>query len=345
MAAQRGTVFLSYSVPKLTKDTILQSAKLAKRLTGLSFLQAVGIPKFDKGITLPAQWQLDTKEVNFMATKSKSKKTKGNDSEVLEIKPIDKPVEPINEPEPEIDTPVEDTSKENEKTEEEKLEESTEESEVEQETSVEEEKPEEEVVKEESPTEPEVDISETPEVGADIVDTTEAIASLDEEDEPKAKKFPNKGLVLSLLATLAVGGALTGGILYSKTSLDTRSKAAVPEATSVPAPETTSTPEPTPVAEEIDLTEYSINILNGSGVAGQASAVEGLLEEVGFESMDTGNADSYDYEETEISLAESTPKSVFDAVSEALEDDYEVKKSNAIEEDSDYDILIIVGKN
>ena len=293
MATQKGIIFLSYSAPKITKNTVLQIAQLAKRQTGLTFNQVVGVPAFDKGITLPAQWQLDIKKINVMATKAKASKAKGEDSEVLEIKPIDKPVEPTIEPESEAT--VEDTPKEEEKEEEDK--------------------------KEEKPV-------EEPETS---------------ESQPKVKK-PSKGLVLSLLATLVVGGALTGGILYSRTSLDTRSKAAAPEVTPTPTPEATSTPEATPTVEALDLTEYSINILNGSGIAGQAGVVNDLLEEAGFDSLDTGNADSYDYEETEISLAESTPKAVFDAIKKALEDDYEVTKSDAIEEDSDYDILIIVGQ-
>lgn len=285
-----------------------------------------------------------------MATKSK--KVKGKDDEVLEIKPIDKPIEPTIEPEEEIDTPTEETPKEEEKkkdeepatepeTETPKEEAPKEEEDVKEEEKVEDKKEEVEEVKEDEPT-------KEPEESVDL--------SVDTPESSEPKKPSHKGLVLSLLATLIVGGALTGGILYSRTSLDTRSKAAAPEDTSsdsglvkdssdVGSVTPTSTPETTPTAEELDLTEYSISILNGSGVAGQAGIVNDLLEEAGFEDLSTGNAESYDYETTEVSLTENTPKGIFDIISQTLENDYEVKEADPLGEDSNYDILIIVGQN
>lgn len=280
-----------------------------------------------------------------MSTTSKVLKDKSQTAEDLSKETLNKSEEEIKTPVETKEEDKEDVGVETEEVESKEKDEQVKELDVEAPSESEvEEKDEHSSVEPEKQDQPLSDLSEQSEVDSDTVDTTKTTNILNDEVAPESKKN-SKGLVLSLLATLVVGGALTGGIIYSRTSLDNRSKAASPEETSIPTPEVTSTPEATPTPEVIDLTEYTINILNGSGVAGQAGVVNDLLELAGFEGMDTGNADSYDYESTEVSLIEGTPKGVFDTIKETLEDDYEVTAGEALDEDSDYDILIVVGKD
>ncbi|KKS21999.1 MAG: hypothetical protein UU78_C0025G0009, partial [Candidatus Roizmanbacteria bacterium GW2011_GWC2_41_7] len=68
-----------------------------------------------------------------------------------------------------------------------------------------------------------------------------------------------------------------------------------------------------------------------------------LLETEGFEQFDTGNADSFDFTDTEARMKEEVPASVFTSIMESLED-YTVVEGDVLDEDADYDIVITVGQ-
>ena len=129
----------------------------------------------------------------------------------------------------------------------------------------------------------------------------------------------------------------------------------------------TPTPEPSPEADseatdsadstdsdessestdstESDLADYSIKVLNGSGEKGEASSVRSLLITEGFSEIDTANADNYDYTDTEVSLKGDVPNSIFNTIESVLGDIYTVLlDSDPLTDDSDYDVVIIVGQ-
>ena len=98
--------------------------------------------------------------------------------------------------------------------------------------------------------------------------------------------------------------------------------------------------------EEVDLTSYSISLLNGSGVAGEAGRVKTALVEAGFaeDKMEAGNADKSNYEKTSVSMKENVPDGVYDALGEKLGETYTLERSEAaLEESSKFDVIIIVG--
>lgn len=94
--------------------------------------------------------------------------------------------------------------------------------------------------------------------------------------------------------------------------------------------------------EEIDFSQYSLQVLNGSGVSGEAATVGGILEEEGFTEISTGNAPTFDYTDTQVQLKEDTPEQVFEAIRKALTE-YTVVKGDILEEDSEYDAVVIAG--
>ena len=89
---------------------------------------------------------------------------------------------------------------------------------------------------------------------------------------------------------------------------------------------------------------FKVQVLNGSGVAGEASVINELLQAQSFQKAETDNADSYDYEETEVQIKENTSKTVFDTIKTALEGQYNVVLGDVLGEDSDFDIIVIVGE-
>jgi len=140
-----------------------------------------------------------------------------------------------------------------------------------------------------------------------------------------------------------LGAALASGFFSWKgasTDVDDTPEVIEPSST----PTATSTPQPTFQAPgELDLSQFSVQVLNGSGIAGTAGDVATLLETAGFTSVSVGNADSTNYEQTEVSLSTEIDSTIFDSIKTALAD-YEVVKSSEAA-DGEFDIVIIVGSN
>jgi len=104
-------------------------------------------------------------------------------------------------------------------------------------------------------------------------------------------------------------------------------------------PITTSEPSPSP---QFFANLYSVQILNGSGTAGLASQTQTLLEENNFDDLEVGNADSSDYETTEIITDDEKLKKELIKI---LEKDFQINpdpSSPSIPEE--FDAIIILGQ-
>jgi hypothetical protein len=106
-------------------------------------------------------------------------------------------------------------------------------------------------------------------------------------------------------------------------------------------PTVTEAITPTPTPEPV-LSDYPVRILNGSGTPGEASRVADILEEAGFVVEETGNADSYDYDETEISYLEDVPESILEQLRGQLAE-FVLAEGKVLQEADGYSILIVVG--
>ncbi len=162
---------------------------------------------------------------------------------------------------------------------------------------------------------------------------TEAVM---EEVKPK-KKGKLLTILLIVLVILAIGG---GVFLFTKVRGGKKSGA---ESTPTPAPEIAQ--EPTPISEpELERGDLTIQVQNGTGEPGAAGDGKDFLEELGYEKVETGNAPSYNYKESEISLKEEK-SDYFDLLYADLNTEYLVSsESSVLEEDSDYDAVIVLGK-
>ena len=165
-----------------------------------------------------------------------------------------------------------------------------------------------------------------------------------EGEGPEKGKSKKKKMFFILFILIIVAGVISGGIWYfnnnfkkedSDTNVDNGSQVVTP------SPEVSATPTQ---AQEVDTSEYSINILNGSGIAGEAGRVENLLSDIDFKVIDTANADSYDYVETAVQIKENLPDTLYNLIKESLENNYIVTRLDEnLTEDSEYDVVIIVG--
>lgn len=190
--------------------------------------------------------------------------------------------------------------------------------------------------------------SETPKKPEETKKPEDWLNDIKPVDTPMEKSKTGKNILLVLIVLIILGGLVGGGIYYYQTSLNS-SEEPVEVVTPQPtvSPEDVMNAEPTSTAtESADLTKYSVTVLNGSGVTGEAKKVSTLLTDGGFEedNITTGNASSSDFEDTEVAVKKDTPKAVFEKIKELLGKTYTVVESKtAVAESAKYDVQVTVG--
>jgi len=155
---------------------------------------------------------------------------------------------------------------------------------------------------------------------------------------PEVKK--TNPLVIIIPGVFLLGGLLGGIIFYQNKVSDTAPQMTDSPTISPTVTETTSTP----ASVEIDVTKYSINILNGSGIKGEALKVQELLEKAEFKISGTGNASNYDYTKTVIQAKEEVDKDFIAKLSVSLGEVYSVDtKVATLSATSKDSVVVIVG--
>lgn len=145
------------------------------------------------------------------------------------------------------------------------------------------------------------------------------------------KKAPNKKAIMLgfgiFTALLLIGGGIYLVVTLvgkDKPNTNTPVPIVTPQPTPQASPASNLVQEASPSAqvepvEEVDLADYTISVLNGSGTPGVAAlAKEALLEE-GFETITTGNAASFTGTSTLIEYGKQTPQKVLDSITTVLE--------------------------
>jgi len=143
------------------------------------------------------------------------------------------------------------------------------------------------------------------------------------------------------------GKSLTSVLPFNKTSIAESTPTPTPEpVANTPTPSIVATP--TAIAPTVSTSVkavLSIQVLNGSGVSGKANQVKEYLQKKGYQNIATGNASSFDYDQTVVMV--KAAKSQMDSIVKAdLSGSVTVDPmKNTLSIDSPYDIVIIVGKN
>lgn len=160
----------------------------------------------------------------------------------------------------------------------------------------------------------------------------------------KEKRQPGRkrnSLLLAFLFLLLVGVAIFSFIYFSKR----QKEEPLVEEDEVLVEEAKQSPTQAPASnEEVDSLEYKIQIQNGTGVSGEADVVGDTLVAEGFSDVETANADSFEYDFTEVRLKEGVDGTVFEAIERALNSDYKIATTaSQLETDSEFDVVVIVG--
>ena len=154
-------------------------------------------------------------------------------------------------------------------------------------------------------------------------------------------------LLISFLLGLTLGGGLVGGIFYFRSNVDNLGEELLSN-TATPAPTTGAimeAEEETSAEEEINLADYALQVLNGTGSAGEAGSAADLLTESGFENVDTGNSSTLGFEETVVQAKEGVPQKVLDTIEASLVQYVVEFAEEALDDSSDFDVVITVGSS
>lgn len=133
---------------------------------------------------------------------------------------------------------------------------------------------------------------------------------------PPPLKKQRKGTRL-IPIVLVIVIILGGGLFFLS-----RRRAGQPEESPTPTAEVLSTPAPTETPEPVDRAEVDIEVLNGTGIAGEAAFLQGKLRDLGYENIDVGNADDQDNETTRVTFSSDLSDVVVEEIKSELEDIY-----------------------
>ncbi|QQS38715.1 LytR C-terminal domain-containing protein [Candidatus Woesebacteria bacterium] len=160
----------------------------------------------------------------------------------------------------------------------------------------------------------------------------------------RGSKKRGKSIIFILIIIIIVAG-LAGGAWYllREPEIDTQSS----PSQNLTMPETrtpTSTPVPTVAPkEDVDRKDVQVQILNGTGIAGEAGLLQGKFEALGYTSIDVDNAEDQDNEDTSITFSKELPDTLVDEITEELEKVFITVKTKKATSTTEYDVVVITG--
>lgn len=152
-----------------------------------------------------------------------------------------------------------------------------------------------------------------------------------------AKEKKKSGKLIYFLIVIIILLASGGYYIYSQYFTSGGEVKTSESPTPTPAP--TETPAPA-----LDKSEWSLEVLNGSGVSGAAKKIANQLTELGYTVVKTGNADKDTYTESQI-LVKDDLKDKIDLVIADLKDVIKIASVAGELKDSTASARIIIGKD
>jgi len=141
--------------------------------------------------------------------------------------------------------------------------------------------------------------------------------------------------VFGIFIALAI---VSGLLIYIEGASKSNQQGIIPTPTPIIAQEQSPTPTP-----EIDVSKYKIEVLNGSGISGEAARAKQLLEEEKFTVSSIGNADTLNYQKTIIQSKKTVPKEFLEKLKSFLEKLYVLDDVKELDESEKSHVVIIVG--
>lgn len=158
---------------------------------------------------------------------------------------------------------------------------------------------------------------------------------------PKPPTNKNWKWLIVLVLFLVVIGAVTFFVFKSSKTASTLEESPTPDTSSL---SNFATPEPsaTPSATPSDKSQIKIQILNGTGIIGEAGYLSNKLNALGYTNISTGNASTQNSTDTQVTFSSGVGGDVIDEITSSLKDIY-VNVTTSNSSLNDFDIQIIAG--
>lgn len=157
----------------------------------------------------------------------------------------------------------------------------------------------------------------------------------------------NKHLFLIIGIVLICIAIIGGGLFYLRAK--TAKEEAKKEQPAITPITPTSYISPSPSASKsavfLDVSTYTIKVLNGSGIKGEASKVKDILEQEKFNIEDIGNADNANYEKSVISAKKEISSKFLDKLKAVLEETYVLDPNKELPDSEKVDVIVIIGSS
>ncbi len=171
----------------------------------------------------------------------------------------------------------------------------------------------------------------------------------DVKDEPEEEEIKKKSMrsqyILLAISLILLTTAITYLLLWSNTISNPwfkKSESITPKPTTAVTPTTASQPSPT-INPLDDKSVIKIQILNGSGIEGQAGKLSDLLKEAGYDNIITGNTEDV-RQRTTIIYNKLLSKDMLNEITETISSDFPDPTLQEATQSAEYDILITTGE-
>lgn len=165
------------------------------------------------------------------------------------------------------------------------------------------------------------------------------------KEETKPQKDSSFNILWMLIPGMLLLGLLIGGIfayIFGIQKISDTKKTDTSENQNITVEPTVSpTAKPT-ASSSANLSKYKIKILNGSGIKGEAGKVQTLVEAAGFSVLSAGNAATYDYTKTQITIKTGIDPDFISSLVETLKKDYQLEDTKTVSSQTN-DVTVIVG--
>lgn len=168
-------------------------------------------------------------------------------------------------------------------------------------------------------------------------------------DSSERKKNPFLYFLIIAFVAFVTGIAFMAGIYYAMPDKNFFAMPNVPALPGVSEPTPTTAPvaqaTATPVAE-VKIADYTVRVLNGSGIRGEAAKAKAALEAEGFTVATVGNADRTDVTKTQIVYKKAVSKEALVKLKTVLGKSYALEKETELPASASQttDILITIGQ-
>lgn len=189
----------------------------------------------------------------------------------------------------------------------------------------------------------------------DTVNNTQEIQSVEapREDisqvsfpQPAARKKGGIGKFIIIFLGLAILGVIAflvfkgvGGGEATPTETPSVESISGSSSDTLGSTDTSESPSPEPV----DKADVSIKVENGTGIAGEAGYLQGILANMGYTKIEVGNADSDDNSATQVTFSADLSQAVIDEITKKLESLYESVKTKTSSTQTSSDVIITTG--